>query len=259
MRYLKIGQERNGCVSIHKWRLPYPWCDELKGVGKEFLKRVSPVWHLPREERGIVLYVRITSPGKENQRRLRQAVKAAQIRLKKLGYRILKTFSCVESYSVFDDRPILEAAVEYARLHSVTLVAPSRDRFLRHCDFRKTNESDPPMINEYRILLKMANGVVLATILHPNRNGRGNRTKEGQRDTNAVLGRPKGTRSPGWCDKRRKLAQQWAMAWRKEGCSYQKITEWCSKRKWAKKYRAPSIKTVWNWINWPFLKPSRVL
>ena len=167
------------------------------------------LFHLPElldDDPQVVLYVRVSTDPQASTGNLREALADAKDRLAEFGITPIKTFSNVEGSRLRDDRPMLEAALAYARRHGAILVAPSRDRFLRgelagpgcprHHEF--------PSVAEYRWLLRLADTVPLATLLHPDLPARGQQTRRGQ----AAKGRHGGgDRKPGYKKRRRELCR----------------------------------------------------
>ena len=86
----------------------------------------------------------------------------------------------VESSRVEDDRPLLEQAIQKARIRGGIVVAVSRDRFIRHRHFDGRNKTEMPTIAEYRQLHRMAGGVPLATLCDPDQPARSDQIKRGQ-------------------------------------------------------------------------------
>src|SRR5262249_50195281 len=87
---------------------------------------------LPDPDGGLVLYDRVSAYGAEWGRRLRskttQLTKA--VKRHRPGGR-LKKFTGVESGKLSEPRPLLVAAVEYARSRGAVLVAHNLSRFVR--------------------------------------------------------------------------------------------------------------------------------
>lgn len=152
----------------------------IVGQASDFL------FHLPDLEEPelppVVLYVRVSTANQAKDGNLREAVEDATRQLAKLGVDPIKTFKGVEGGRLRDDRPMLGAALAYARRHGAILVAPSRDRFIRGklagpaC--RRHHEL--PSVAEYRWLLRLADSVALATLIHPDADARGQQTRRGQ-------------------------------------------------------------------------------
>jgi DNA invertase Pin-like site-specific DNA recombinase len=99
----------------------------------------------------------------------------------------------------------LPVAIKFARKHRSIVLAESTDRFLRHHEFHSIdNPNAVPTEEQFAELHRLAHGVVLATLFHPDKpwkEVRSLQTKRGQR-RKAKGGRPR-KRRPGFKKKRR--------------------------------------------------------
>ena len=161
----RLRQDLPGPTAVHS--------DHLHHL-KDLLERSRP---LPP----LFLYCRASS---DKQRRLGNVADLTRWSLHELerlgvGRRLRGIYECVESSHIQTHRPILRQVIADARRAGGIVVSPFRDRFIRHEHFDGTNESDRPTPEEYRQLLELADGVPLATILHPDRASRSCRTEVG--------------------------------------------------------------------------------
>jgi DNA invertase Pin-like site-specific DNA recombinase len=162
------------------------------GVASQYIFHLEEL--IQREPKPVVLLCRVSSPEQVRNGNLGEAEADALHTLRQLGVEPVATFSSWETSSVFGDRLTLERAIIAARQHSAILVAPSRDRFLRSRLFGRGQpmKIEPPATVEYQELLRMAGGVPLATIEHPNSTAaRSNQTRRGQRAKGNSGGRPR--------------------------------------------------------------------
>lgn len=100
---------------------------------------------------------------------------------------------------------MLAEAISYCHRRSFVLVAASRCRFVRSTEFYdKKPRQDVMSQKEYRALKRMAEGVTLATLAHPNSSGRSEQTSRGIGSKGAKVGRPrKLDTAPGWTKRRK--------------------------------------------------------
>ncbi len=149
----------------------------------------------------VTLFCRASSRRQESNGSLDDAIDDARRELRAMGVPANKIvlFEGVESSCIWDDRPILKDAIEHARRQRGVLVAPSRDRLLRHAEFDGTAASEMPTDAEYKELMRLADGVPLFTICHPDRESvRAGQTRRGLRSATArgvKLGRPSAKRA----------------------------------------------------------------
>lgn len=136
------------------------------GVASDYIEHFNDY---QRARRPVDLYVRESSRKQRYRGNVAEAVADALRQLTARGITPLATFAGVESSHIQEDRPLLEAAIAHARAHGAVLVAPSRCRFIRAREYGPgaTQRCEPPSVAEYRMLARMAAGVALATLLHP--------------------------------------------------------------------------------------------
>lgn len=137
----------------------------------------------------VVLYCRKSSYERQ-QRRRNLAEQASDLReeAERLGANVLAIFRCWECSYELDyavDRSTLVAAAEFARRHRAVLVAETTDRFLRHPEINRL-----PTVSQYEKLRRITGDVALATLVHPDDDGRSHQTKRGQRAKGRRGGRP---------------------------------------------------------------------
>ncbi|MCA9070740.1 MAG: recombinase family protein [Planctomycetaceae bacterium] len=173
---------RNRRSAIRKKRL-----NELeKGIGSDYLRQLSGLIKDSQKVRGI-LYGRES----RDNGNLSDQVKQATEELESLGVEIIATFKEVQNGSIYNlDRTEFFKAFEVAKLHNAILVAPSRERIIRSKNYNGNFESDQPTVAEYNALQVLADGVTIATILHPDEFGRSKETKRGQQAKGNKGGRP---------------------------------------------------------------------
>jgi len=116
----------------------------------------------------------------------------------------------VANASVYNPQNCLKEPPDFAkklraRGVDVLIVALSRDRLIRHDGYRFTNDTEPPTITEYKLLIERMDGIPLATILHPDESARGKQTRRGQEAKGNRGGRPRGAspKQPGRLKERR--------------------------------------------------------
>jgi DNA invertase Pin-like site-specific DNA recombinase len=141
----------------------------------------------------VVLMCRVSSGKQVQTGNLDEAVADALRQLQDFGINPIAVVKGSETSNVFEYRPILERALELARVNHAILVAPSRDRLIRSRLFGRgeSMKMEPPAIVEYEELLRIAGTVPLATILHPDERAvRSSQTKRGQQAKGKKGGRP---------------------------------------------------------------------
>lgn len=174
-----------------KWSLRW----STPGIASEFIHHLPDLPEQIRQR--VVLYCRESTPDQERNGNLDDQMDDAIDRLRKIGFRMgrnLWVFDGVESSRIQDDRLLLERALAYARERDATLVATSRDRFIRCSSFGrgKPKEVEPPTIAEYTDLKDLAGDVPLATICHPDDPAaRSDQIRRGQRAKGRKGGRPR--------------------------------------------------------------------
>lgn len=189
------------------------------GVASHYIEHFEP------NGTPVVLICRVSKPSQEQNGNLAEQVDKALSDLASVGVTPLKTLTGVETSNIFGERTILERAIAFARQNDAILVAPSRDRFLRRhgvgSGITKTNEL--PRAPEYERLLRMADGVRLATILDPDSyEARSEQIKRGQSAKGRRGGRPP-IQEPGYTKRRRLNLAPRARELRRKGSSIREI------------------------------------
>ena len=120
----------------------------------------------------------------------------------------------------------------------------SRDRFIRSANFDGRNETDPPTVAEYEQLCRLAGGVPLATLQHPDGPARADQIRRGQAAKGNRGGRPR--RQP--CKQRRQawigLARE--MRDKDERISYREIARRLNDR--GDNFPNVTHGTIANWL-----------
>ena len=156
----------------------------------------------------VVLYVRVSFPSQKENGNLDEEVSRSLGLLAAMGIEPINTFAGVEQADMFGPPPLLVTALACARQHGAVLVAPYRDRLIRSHLYYQDKECrdaryELPSAAEYRLLHRLAAGVPLATLLHPDSTGaRGLQIRRGQA---AKGGRGGGDRLAGYKKRRRRL------------------------------------------------------
>jgi DNA invertase Pin-like site-specific DNA recombinase len=162
--------------------------------------------------------------------------------LEKRGFTVIAVYEEIvpgweDMYSERWGRLELERAIVRAKDAKAVLVAPSVDRFRRSWNpkWRKKQPQPPLNLFEIKRLLDEADGVQLATLIHPDtppEQVRSEQTKRGQAGKASYGGRPKETKKA----KRLRLVPVARALWKK-GCSYRRIgrrlkVHWSTVRDW---------------------------
>ena len=170
---------------------------QTPGIASEFIHALTDLvtkceqWPPP-----VWAYIRKSNTAKGN---LSDMKAEAIDQLIAVGVHVVGVTAVVETSSIFADRPHLREAIDGARRKSAWVVAPMRCRLIRHRNFDGTHETEPPTIGEFQMLIEMANGVALATIIDPDSPPSVNRsfqTKRGKEAKGNPGGRPIERRDP---------------------------------------------------------------
>jgi DNA invertase Pin-like site-specific DNA recombinase len=171
-------------------------------------------------QRGVVIevgrYSRVSESGAQQHRKnyLDQWRKLRK-GIKKLGAKVGKAFWDVD-YGCNVDRPGLKNAIAWAKAKpGRILVAETTDRWLRHPEFGRSNLKALPTEAQFEELLELADGVLLATLWHPDLppgKVRSRQIKRGHSEKGNRGGRPR-TETPGdkkrWREKKLPLVLYW--------------------------------------------------
>ncbi len=214
------------------------------GIGSEFIRHLPDL--LAEGRKPVVAYCRVSSEKQKAAGNLDDEVTDAIERLRAIGITrgqgLAAVVQGVESSRIQDDRPLLEKAIEEARIREGIVVATSRDRFIRSRGFDRRNKTEVPTIAEYLQLERMADDVALATLCHPDQPARSDQIKRGQAAKGNRGGRPKKRK---W--KQRRLARiDLARKMREEGNSYQHIADLLNVRDDG--FCDQTAMTVHNWL-----------
>jgi hypothetical protein len=121
-----------------------------------------------------VIYMRVSTSDQEKSGNLRNRCDLLRRELQKLGIRVVACYQEVADSRFVLGRPELAEAVAHARSliqknlkTTVVVVTDVRNRFIRCEDFRSNPSGDGPSAAQLNELRKLANGVNLATFLHP--------------------------------------------------------------------------------------------
>ncbi len=126
------------------------------------------------------------------------------------------------------DRPTLAAAIATAKKIGAVLVVESTDRLIRSVEYSKKNQDVLPTVAEFDKLMRLADGVTLATLLHPDTSPgdvRSHQIKRGQRAKGHKGGRPRITK-PGEKKRRREEMLPMVLHLHRVGESRREIAEW---------------------------------
>lgn len=183
----------------------------------------------------VVLYVRVSSfTHKEN---LPDQIAKLVAEMEKLGFLVIAIFQ--EVVPGWEEVRIgFEKAVLKAKDAGAVIVAESVSRYIRILRYR-SRRFQPPSVFDMRRLMAEADGVPLATLVHPDApesEERSEQTKRGQAGKGNYGGRPKEQ----FRKKAKRLKQKpKAIALRREGFSYRQIgrklgVHWSTIRDWTK-------------------------
>jgi DNA invertase Pin-like site-specific DNA recombinase len=168
---------------------------------------------------------RVSTPEQDANGNLDEQMMTAWRQLRAAGHRHIAVYDGVETSRVHGNRIIFERAIDDARQHGAILVAASRDRFIRAASFGRGQKAkcEPPSDHEYRELVRLADGVPLATIIHPDDPGvRAEQIKRGQRAKGRRGGRPP-KKPPGYKRQRRIELRPRAIELRRQGWALRRI------------------------------------
>jgi hypothetical protein len=118
----------------------------------------------------VVLYARVSHRTQDHKGNLNRQVNYLLRKVKKRGAVVIGVHKEIVSGKIHDDSPKFRAACKKARKHGAIVVARSVDRFLRNARYydSKENWDAQPWEFEFDMLMRMAGGAILATVLHPN-------------------------------------------------------------------------------------------
>ena len=137
--------------------------------------------------------------------------------------RILKVFNATRRARDLNE---LKTAIAYCRRHGAVLLTETLDRLVRHVDYDpKRNFKFRPTLEQMEELARLADGVRLFTLVHPDAphgKVRSCQTKRGQRHKDRKGG---GDRMPGWKKRRRKMNLPRVLGLRRRGRTYQQIAD----------------------------------
>jgi DNA invertase Pin-like site-specific DNA recombinase len=147
--------------------------------------------------REVILYCRCSASAQGANGNLDDQIAACRGELERLGLSVIEEFGEISSGWLIDtfERERFVAACTLARRRDAIVVAESVDRFLRNVRFNTHERKDAtPTIAEFEKLQDLADGVPLATILHPDTPPsqiRSHQRKRGQAIKGRCGGRPK--------------------------------------------------------------------
>lgn len=197
--------------------------------------------------RDVILFCRVSSDPQKTNGNLNESVREARATLERLGFQILRVVADVEPSGLHKDRPLLRYAARLARKHGALLVAPSRDRLLRHHAFGGRNALERPTAEELKEFSRLCHGVMVATLLDPEQCSRSSQIKRGHAAKGDKGGRPAHLScGPGFSKRRQAALITQAKKFRGCGLTYRQIADRLNDgRAW------PDVcyKTVWNWVN----------
>ncbi len=136
-----------------------------RSAALKYLHHASQFVHSPN--RKVVVYHRVSGGGQHNPGSFAWQRRMTKEYVKKRGFEVIDTFENVTCGRYFSHRPKLKKAIALARRHGAIVIAPTRDRFVRAIGYRGPHETDVPTRGQYEELLRLADGVPLATILPP--------------------------------------------------------------------------------------------
>jgi hypothetical protein len=143
----------------------------------------------------VVILCRVSHRNQSKNRNLLGQVQNTRRSVCDLGAEVVAEFSDVASGWVWDERTGFRKAIQLAQRIGATVVAESTDRLIRSKAFHsKSNPGAQPTQDEFLMLQRKADGVQLATILHPDtpwREVRGVQSRRGQIAKKRRGGRPR--------------------------------------------------------------------
>jgi len=186
--------------TIRRW-LMYKWPADAG----DYIKHLA-THHRHHPILMVVLYCRVSGRCQNRKGTLKRQERKARQVLKRYGIVVVACYGEVESGWRRDDRPRLMAAIARARELGVPLVAESVDRFIRSEHFNdETNQGALPTDLDFEDLVRLANGVTLLTLLHPDADPEAvhwYQQNRGQEGTGNKGGRPR-KKQPGYKKQRR--------------------------------------------------------
>jgi len=205
-----------------------------RGVASRYIS------HLTRPHR-VILYCRVSSQPQRHNGNLQDDINKALTDLRRLHCTVLKVVSGVETSQIFAPRGLLQQAIDLARKqHDTILVSPWRDRIIRH---RGEDYEAQPTVAEYNELIRLAAGVTIATIEHPDSTE--TRSKQTKRGLEAKGRRPHKPR-PGEFKCRRLAWLPLVAVMATQGMSMRAIAAQLNKRNDG--FRPVTPKTIWLWV-----------
>jgi hypothetical protein len=192
----------------------------------------------------VVLWVRESGRVQEWRKNLRDQEVWLRREVEALGGTVVDVFPAVVS-GWDNDRSAFKLAAETVGQHGAILVAESTDRFLRSRSYSSSkNPSAQPNRTEWDAFLRDANGIEMATLLHPDTSWqavRSHQTKRGIAAKSAKCGRPRKHPAGYFKDRRAELLERvlyFRHAW---GCSYREIgaetrVPWRTVKDWLKPF-----------------------
>lgn len=146
----------------------------------------------------VILFCRVSGREQNRNGNLADQINENRRELEKLGVTVIERYKEIESGWDNDhwmDRGALAAAAAHAKRLGVVLVAESLSRFIRSVDYHPSKNSHAvPTRAEFEKLLRITEGVTLATIAHPDTPPtaeRGVQSKRGMIQKNRMGGRPR--------------------------------------------------------------------
>ena len=145
----------------------------------------------------VVLYCRVSLIEQYRNGNLGDQVAHCRRLLERQGANIIAVYHCIETSSELDDwmdRPTLATAIATAKKWGAVLVVETTSRLIRSLNYYyERNQQAQPTEIEFEKLLRLCNGVTLATLEHPNASSgeeRSYQTKRGQEAKGRKGGRP---------------------------------------------------------------------
>lgn len=175
--------------------------------------------------RFAVLYCRVSGRTQNRKGNLDDQVDNLGRWLDRYGIRRIETFREVAS-GWESDRERLGAAIELARENDAIIVAETTDRLIRNVNYHSRSKRDAlPTQSEFEELRRLANGVIMTTLLVPDADPeivRWYQQDRGQRAKGNCGGRPK-QEKPGYKKQRRTESLSMVLQLHNEGLSSREI------------------------------------
>jgi hypothetical protein len=215
-------KSRHHAISAKKWARQLGFLLSASGTASDYIRQLAEL-ATRRPGLKVVLYLRKSL--RDSNGSLFGQERQCRKRLRVLGVTIIAVFREVGPGWDFDlaDRYALVQAVRCAMQHEAIVVAESTSRFIRSFEYSNKNQHACPRKAEYEALRKLTQGVVLATIHHPDEQSRVERGRQTKRGKDAKGNRGGRPGRAGYKKRRRLKLRDRVLAMRAGGLSLNQI------------------------------------